>query len=379
MRWCCGLSLAGAATSIILVAAILVATKRLSRQIFLATNIILQNTSFVATEVYLSQQNGCRNKHVFVTTKIRGDKSFVTTSILLSRQKTCFVVTNTCLSRQTTKHLSRQKLYLWQLLPMIVAMHNLSVQGSHGRILWTQKWRFPVLRTQSWQVGSRSQSFMPPFHTYSVLHHTTLHHCTLNATKTFHITTVHITQHPVPHHTKTLTTYHTRYCRIHRHILRHTTTFHQSTPHHISLHTPFHITSLTIPHHHIPHHIPCHATLFHAIRPHFTSHSMPRHYSTCQTTTFHITFKASSHITCHTIAFHTTFHATLPHSTLCHPSTSQHQIHISIIPRPTTTLRIPQHTTTCHIAHNFTAHHHRLHHKPFRTVRSHFMSHNIST
>ena len=43
---------------------------------------------------YINAQYGC---HDFVTTKICCDKSFVATSILLSQQKTCFVVTNTCL------------------------------------------------------------------------------------------------------------------------------------------------------------------------------------------------------------------------------------------------------------------------------------------
>ena len=48
---------------------------------------------------------------IFVTTKVlsrqtRRDKTFVATSILLSRQKTGFVMTNTCLSRQ---HFCRDK------------------------------------------------------------------------------------------------------------------------------------------------------------------------------------------------------------------------------------------------------------------------------
>ena len=117
MRWCCGLSLAGAATSIILIATkvwlsrqkkkllrqkYFIATKPLSRQIFLATNIILSRQTRV-----------CRYK-----------------TRLLSRQKyAChvktFVATNTCLLRQrfvATKVLSRRayfcrdkrRLLLWQ-------------------------------------------------------------------------------------------------------------------------------------------------------------------------------------------------------------------------------------------------------------------------
>ena len=75
--------------------------------------ISLQNTSFVATKVCLPQQNFCRDKNMFGATnifcrdkylshetRVYRDKSFVTTSILLSRKKTCFVATNTCFARQ---------------------------------------------------------------------------------------------------------------------------------------------------------------------------------------------------------------------------------------------------------------------------------------
>ena len=97
------LSLAGAAASII----------------FVATNTCMsrQNTSFVATELYLSRQNiFVATKHlsrqIFVATNIcRDNHVFFATSILLSRQKTYFVSTNTCLLRQ--------KWYLWQLPPVI--------------------------------------------------------------------------------------------------------------------------------------------------------------------------------------------------------------------------------------------------------------------
>ena len=84
-----GLSLAGTATSIIFVA-----TKVLSRQIFVATNITLLRQKFY------------RYKHTFVATKhvFCRDKSMHVNLFTkrLSRQKTCFFVTNTCLSRDKT-------------------------------------------------------------------------------------------------------------------------------------------------------------------------------------------------------------------------------------------------------------------------------------
>ena len=64
----------------------------------------------------------------FVATKIESDslllETFVAVSILLSRLKTCFVATNTCLSRQ--------KLYLWHLPPMTAL--TLSVATSNCSI-----------------------------------------------------------------------------------------------------------------------------------------------------------------------------------------------------------------------------------------------------
>ena len=94
------LSLAGPATSIIFV----------GEKSFVATNTCLprQNTSFVATKVGLPRQNVCCDKIMsgqrFCRDKIclsRKEKQLVTTNILWSRQKTCFVAANTCLSRQT--------------------------------------------------------------------------------------------------------------------------------------------------------------------------------------------------------------------------------------------------------------------------------------
>ena len=51
--------------------------------------------SFVVTKVSLLRQNFCRDKIMFVTTKGLLRQKYVTTSILLSWQKMCFVATNT--------------------------------------------------------------------------------------------------------------------------------------------------------------------------------------------------------------------------------------------------------------------------------------------
>ena len=73
--------------------------------IFVTTNTCLswQHTFFVATKVCLPQQNFCFNKVIFVATKYFCHNKrfvttniFVTTSILLSQQKMCFVATNLC-------------------------------------------------------------------------------------------------------------------------------------------------------------------------------------------------------------------------------------------------------------------------------------------
>ena len=85
---------------------------------------ILSRKSFVATSILLSRQaRVCLDKtrlcrDVFVATNISRDKSFVATNIILSQKKTCFVATNTCLWRQ--------KSYLWQLPPMILYSRYLS-------------------------------------------------------------------------------------------------------------------------------------------------------------------------------------------------------------------------------------------------------------
>ena len=177
------LSLAGAATSIIFVT-----TKVLSQQIHLCL-LSRQNTSFVVTKVCLSRQNFCLNKIMFVTTKhllgqtcVCHNKTFVMTTILLLQQKMCFVMTYTCLlqqkyaccdktfvatklclswqkffvtkyyvvtsilllrqktcfvSRQTyvchNKTFARQKWYLWQLPPLIYC-------SVHIQWWWSVRW-----------------------------------------------------------------------------------------------------------------------------------------------------------------------------------------------------------------------------------------------
>ena len=77
------------------------------KHMFVATkeSLLRQNFShnkimFVMTKIFLSQQRFCCDKHTFVTTKD-----------VFCCDKHMFVMTNMCLSRQ--------KLYLWQLPPMI--------------------------------------------------------------------------------------------------------------------------------------------------------------------------------------------------------------------------------------------------------------------
>ena len=89
----------------------------LSQQSFVTTDMCLwwQNTYFVMRKVCLSQQNLCLSpqnsflvtrpltQQIFVATNICHNKiKFVTTNILLSQQKTYFVMTNTCLSQTNT-------------------------------------------------------------------------------------------------------------------------------------------------------------------------------------------------------------------------------------------------------------------------------------
>ena len=108
---------------------------------------------FVTTKVCLSRQNFCCccAKHIFVVTKVlsrqtraccdkkrllsqqkyalsrqnlfsRDKHNLVATSILLSRQKTCFVVTNTCLSLQT--HVCHNKSFVTTKMILVAAPAN---------------------------------------------------------------------------------------------------------------------------------------------------------------------------------------------------------------------------------------------------------------
>ena len=107
-----------------------VATKSclLRQNIFVTTNICHNKHNFVATTFLLWQTRVCRDKtrllswQNYVSIIFVATNNFAMTKVL-SRQKTCFVMTNTCLSRQTRvchdKTFVATKWYLWQLLPMI--------------------------------------------------------------------------------------------------------------------------------------------------------------------------------------------------------------------------------------------------------------------
>ena len=94
---------------------VFVMTKVLSRQAYFFSQ---QKTSYIVTKVSLSQQNICHNRIMFVVTNICCDKTFdvtkihllqqrymfVTTSMLLSRQKNCFVMTKITLVAAPANH-----------------------------------------------------------------------------------------------------------------------------------------------------------------------------------------------------------------------------------------------------------------------------------
>ena len=106
-----------------------VATNFLSRQNYVCRDKtrVCRNISFVSTSILLSRQKTyfvatkvCLSRHfcfcfcfvIVVVTSFFRDKAFVTTSIHLARQKTCFVATKDvfCRDKQVfvaTKHLSR--------------------------------------------------------------------------------------------------------------------------------------------------------------------------------------------------------------------------------------------------------------------------------
>ena len=108
----CKLSLAGSATSIIFVA-----TKVLSQQSW-QTCVYRDKTRLLSWQKYACHDkhifvmtNICCNKHNFAVTKhvfCRDESMLVATKRL---QKMCFIATNMCV---TTKLLSWQKWYLWQ-------------------------------------------------------------------------------------------------------------------------------------------------------------------------------------------------------------------------------------------------------------------------
>ena len=103
----------------------------LSNKTFVVTNTCLsrQNTSFVERKVCLLRQNFSRDKLIFVMTKYfcRNKHVFVATKVSLSWQNFCYDIIVcfdiiVCCDKNmfaTTKLLSGQRLYLWQLPPMI--------------------------------------------------------------------------------------------------------------------------------------------------------------------------------------------------------------------------------------------------------------------
>jgi len=96
----------------------------LSRQTFCHTKhtfIVTKDVFCYLCKLCLSQQNVCHDKHVFVATNI----------ILLRQAYVCRDKRRVlCFSRQTFCLLSRQKWYLWQFPPMIAGGHEgLSATG----------------------------------------------------------------------------------------------------------------------------------------------------------------------------------------------------------------------------------------------------------
>ena len=118
--FCCDKSML-AATKLLFVATklLFVASKLLRRQMFVATNTCLSRQAYFCRNqrrVLSWQTCACRNKSKPVVTKLRcllSWQKYVLSwhAYLLSRQKLCFVMTNTCLLPQ--------KLYLWQLTPVV--------------------------------------------------------------------------------------------------------------------------------------------------------------------------------------------------------------------------------------------------------------------
>ena len=93
------------------------------------------NIIFVATKVLSHQTHFCRNKTRTKQTHTRRDKSFVVTSLLLLRQtRVCRDKTrDDVFSRDKRVCLSRQKLYFWQLPPLVVNKQTNPYPAWRGR------------------------------------------------------------------------------------------------------------------------------------------------------------------------------------------------------------------------------------------------------
>ena len=95
--------------SFVVTKSMLVMTEPLSQQTyfcqdkltFVVTKLLMWHTCVCHRDKYLLQQKFCCDKNILLRHNFVKTKSFVTASILLSRQKTRFVVTNMCLSGWT--------------------------------------------------------------------------------------------------------------------------------------------------------------------------------------------------------------------------------------------------------------------------------------
>ena len=121
--WSEDVSLVGAATSIIFVTTkVLSLQTRLSWQTCAWHAFCHNKSMFIVTKLLLQQNYDCHDKYLswqtfwvlswqkyFATTTKICDRTFVTTSILLLRQKTRFVMTNTCFVTTNTCLFCRDK------------------------------------------------------------------------------------------------------------------------------------------------------------------------------------------------------------------------------------------------------------------------------
>ena len=96
---------------------------------------VATNTCSVATKHVFAREkkyvfwgkNFCRDKIMFAVTNICRDKSFVATSILLSRQKTCFVVTKDVLCRDKHRFVATKLLSLTKMILVAASDTRLQV------------------------------------------------------------------------------------------------------------------------------------------------------------------------------------------------------------------------------------------------------------